>query len=73
MDIEVSNAGGANWVLMESIINQPEEWLMWSTHIADHITLTSEMVIRISVIDEPNNSLNEGAIDAVEIFDVQCD
>jgi len=31
------------------------------------------MKVRFSVIDEPNNSKDEGGIDAVEVFDIQCE
>ena len=38
----------------------------------DHIALTDQMKIQISVEDIPNNSRDEAGIDAVEVFDVTC-
>ncbi len=73
LNIEVSNDNGMNWTLIETIADQPEEWLVWSAHLADYVALTSEVKIRISVMDNPNDSVDEGAIDAVEVFDVQCE
>jgi len=73
MDIEVSNDNGDTWVLIETISNVPAEWFEWSAHLADYVTLTSAMQVRISVMDNPNNSKDEGGIDAVELFEVQCE
>jgi hypothetical protein len=30
-------------------------------------------MVRFTAVDNPNNSLTEAGVDAVEIFDVQCD
>jgi hypothetical protein len=38
----------------------------------DPLPLTSQMKVRISVVDNPNDSKDEGGIDAVEVFDVFC-
>jgi hypothetical protein len=41
-------------------------------HVADYIPLTATVRVRFSVQDIPNNSLTEAGIDAVQVFDVQC-
>jgi hypothetical protein len=28
--------------------------------------------VRFSAMDNPNNSIDEGGVDAVKVFDVQC-
>jgi hypothetical protein len=77
MNVEVGTydtVGGVwNWSLIETIANQPTEWLTTAYFLADYATLTDQTKVRISATDNPNNSINEGAIDAVEIFDVTCD
>ena len=73
MDIEVSSDGGDTWTLIETISNVPAEWFEWSAYLADHVALTATVRIRISVSDNPNNSIDEAGIDAVEVFDVYCE
>ncbi len=74
-DVEVSNDDGTNWVLIERVadIGYPTNWIHREVHLADYITLTDQMKVRFSAIDNPNNSVNEGAVDAVQIFDVFCE
>jgi hypothetical protein len=71
-DIELSNDGGATWVLVETIANVPPGWMPKSYYMNDYIALTSQMQLRISVQDVPNNSRTEGGFDALHIFDVTC-
>jgi len=73
MDIGVSNDNGDTWVLMETISNVPPEWFEWSAHLADYVTPTSSTKVRIGAMDNPNNSKDEGGVDAVELFEVQCE
>jgi hypothetical protein len=73
MDIEVSNDDGDTWVPVEIISNVSPEWFEWSAHFADYVTLTSTMKVRIGATDYPNNSKDEGGIDAVEVFEVECE
>ena len=78
MDIDISNDDGATWipVLTFADLPLPPEWHYQVINIADAIDpepLTSQMKVRISVVDlGPDASIDEGAIDAVEIFDVVC-
>ena len=75
MDIEISNDDGATWVPVLTVANVSAEWFQQDIYVAsaiDPLPLTSQMKIRISVIDDPNDSKDEGGIDAVEVFDVSC-
>jgi len=36
------------------------------------VGLTSQVRVRFSVTDNPNNSIDEAGIDAVEVFDLAC-
>jgi hypothetical protein len=67
-------AGEYTWTLVDTIANiPPEEWFTGAYFLADYATLTDQTKVRISAQDVPNDSKNEGAIDAVEIFDVTCE
>ena len=72
-DVEISNDNGASWSLIESVINIEPGWIAREVHISDYITpLTDQMKIRFSATDNPNNSKDEGGVDAVEIFYIDC-
>ncbi len=40
--------------------------------LADYVALTSQVRVRFSVMDNPNDSKTEAGIDAVEILDLAC-
>jgi len=74
MDVEISNDDGVTWYPIETVTNVPGEWFYKAFYITGYVTpLTDQMKVRFSAIDEPNNSKDEGGIDAVEIFDIQCE
>ncbi len=78
MTVEISNDNGGTWYPIETVTNIPSGWVDQAVYITSYITpLTNQMKIRFSAIDgtdvlNPNNSKDEGGIDAVEIFEVQC-
>ncbi len=75
MDVAISNDDGVSWIPVLTIINVPDEWFEEAIYIGPAISpepLTSLMKVRFSVMDQPNNSKDEGAIDAFEVFEVQC-
>ena len=49
-----------------------ERWVYDTVHLADYVALSSQMQIRFSVADQPNNSMTEAAIDAVRVEYVDC-
>jgi carboxypeptidase A2 len=71
LDVEVSDDGGGTWTLVDSTGPLPG-WEESSVRLADHVSLTSSVVVRFSVADNPNDSVTEAAVDAVEIYDVGC-
>jgi hypothetical protein len=73
MDVEISNDDGITWYPIETVTNVENEWFYKAFYITDYVTpLTNQMKVRFSVMDEPNNSKDEGALDAFEVFEVQC-
>ncbi len=74
MAVEISNDDGGTWYPVETVMNIPPGWVERSIYITNYVTpLTSQMKVRFSVEDNPSNSKDEGAIDAFEIFEMQCD
>ncbi len=78
LDVEISNNGGGDWILVERVMElDPEapladEWVVQTVFISDYVTPTSQVMIRFSASDVPNNSKNEGGIDAIRIDDIYC-
>ncbi len=74
MAVEISNDDGETWYPIEMVTNIPPGWVERSVYITNYVTpLTTQMKVRFSVEDNPNNSKDEAAIDAFEIFEVQCE
>ncbi|MCX6664808.1 MAG: C25 family cysteine peptidase [Euryarchaeota archaeon] len=69
--VEISNDNGASWILIESVPDT-HGWVKRTIHIADYVSLTSQVKVRFSVADVPNNSVTEAAIDDVKIFYTEC-
>ncbi len=77
MDVEISDDDGASWTLIERVVygeeDPVEDWVERTIHVKDYIMpLTSQMKIRFSVKDVPNNSINEAGIDAIRFDDIYC-
>jgi len=71
LDVHVSNDGGGSWTLVESVGNTGG----WSTHqftVADFVAPTSQVRVRFSATDNPNDSVTEAAIDAFEVSSIIC-
>jgi hypothetical protein len=59
-------------VLVDVIANTPPGWNRRSLYVTDYVTPTNDVRIRFSAMDYPNDSVTEGAIDAIEIIDITC-
>jgi hypothetical protein len=73
--VALSADGGDSWVTVESVSWTGSGELAWvprTVHIADYIPLSNQVKVRFSTADNPNNSVTEAAIDAVEVIDVSC-
>jgi len=50
-----------------------DNWMVHEFHVVDFIPLTATVRVSFWSQDNPNNSMTEMGVDAVSIFDVQCD
>ncbi len=71
LDVEVSDDGGTSWNLAESVSGFGG-WSVASFDVGQFATVTSQVRMRFSATDNPNNSLTEAALDAFKIEVVQC-
>jgi hypothetical protein len=73
LDVHLSADAGETWVWVMTIADTQPAWFQQVIYVADHVALTSAFKVRFSGSDNPNHSKTEGGIDAVEIFDVECE
>lgn len=71
LDVEISNDNGNSWTLVESAGNWPG-WFQQAVHVIDFVELSSQVKVRFSVSDNPNDSIVEAAVDGFSISDVAC-
>jgi hypothetical protein len=71
LDVEISNDNGASWTLIESAASSTG-WTEVSVNVADYVAPTGQVVVRFSVADNPNGSITEAAVDAIDISGFTC-
>lgn len=71
MIVEISNNNGATWTQIDSTFNA-NGWIVKRIRVNDVIQPTANMRLRFLVADQPNNSVTEGALDAVKILAYVC-
>ncbi|MEQ8844606.1 MAG: GC-type dockerin domain-anchored protein [Phycisphaerales bacterium] len=72
--VQVSDDGGATWTTLETVDHAMggEQWTTMRWTLTDHIDLTSQVQVRFTVSDSPNDSITEAAIDALSIVGLEC-
>jgi len=70
--VEISNDDGSNWTIVENLLDQGEQWRIHEFRVSDYVTPTSTMKLRFNAVDNPNDSVVEAGIDAVQIFSIDC-
>ncbi len=72
--VELSDDGGSTWTLVESVgwWGGEPTWVPVTVHVSDYVSLTDQLKVRFTVADNPNNSVTEAGIDAVEVVDISC-
>ncbi|MHC5113289.1 MAG: choice-of-anchor B family protein [Planctomycetota bacterium] len=71
MTVELSSNGGVDWSVVEVVGNEIG-WQERTVRIADYVALTSAVVLRFSVTDNPNDSVTEAGVDAVKVVSFDC-
>ena len=72
LDVYLTSDGGTTWVQAAHIARH-DDWALHNVHVADFVALTATVRVRFTAQDVPNNSITEAGIDAVKVFDVQCE
>lgn len=69
---EVSNDGGITWTLVHQTGGTGSTWQAVDFRIGEFVDPTSQMRVRFSVADNPNNSVTEAGIDNFLIEELVC-
>ena len=69
---EISNDGGATYVVVHSTDNTNSDWESVAFLASDYIVPTSAMRVRFSTGDQPNNSVTEAGIDNFQVEVIEC-
>ncbi|NOT32407.1 MAG: S8 family serine peptidase [Planctomycetes bacterium] len=74
MQVEVSNNNGTSWTLVESVDNNAGDggWVETSFVVNALVAPTNQVRVRLSVTDNPNDSVTEGGLDAFRIERRTC-
>ncbi|KPJ48537.1 MAG: hypothetical protein AMJ41_04730 [candidate division Zixibacteria bacterium DG_27] len=72
LEVHISNDNGATWVLVETVPDTAG-WIHRRFRVSDFVTRTSQMKVRFSVTDRPNDSIAEAGVDAFKVVLVECD
>ena len=72
MVVEISNDGGSNWTLVESADASQPGWVQRDVTVSDFLSPTSQMRMRFSVSDNPNDSVTEAGLDAFAVSSIDC-
>ncbi|MBU0618319.1 MAG: hypothetical protein KKI02_11420, partial [Planctomycetes bacterium] len=70
--VAVSNNGGASWVTVESIENR-QTWTYVEWRVSDYVTPSSQVQIRFTADDSPNDSLVEALVDDFSVTVLVCE
>lgn len=71
LTIEVSNNGGTDWVQVAQVTDT-DEWEAASFVVGDFVMPTSDVRVRFSTADVPNNSVTEAGIDVFVVERFAC-
>lgn len=71
--IEISNNGGASWVTLENVVGNTNGWIQSTFLVSDFVAPSSQMRLRFSAADNPNDSVTEAGIDGIRVTELVCD
>ena len=69
--VEVSDNNGVDWVTVETV-NDRETWTYVQWNVSDYVTPTSQVRVRFTADDSPNDSLVEALIDDFMVEALVC-
>ncbi|MCP3903480.1 MAG: S8 family serine peptidase [Planctomycetes bacterium] len=72
--VEVAEEGTDAWVAVESVTGPGGTWIPHTFRVRDYLDPVPDQVrVRFNATDNPNDSVTEAAIDAIEVWSYDCD
>ncbi len=72
LEVEVSNDGGGSWTQAQTVGTTNSAWETVSFFVSSFVTPTSQVRVRFSVCDCPNDSVTEAGIDEFSVETLAC-
>lgn len=72
MRVSITNDAGANWVTVDNVDSTGGQWVLASFFVGDYVTPTSQVQVRFSLCDCPNDSVAEAGIDDFKVEELVC-
>jgi hypothetical protein len=72
--VEISNDGGTSWTTVENVTPGAANagWVRRSFLVSSYLAPTSQVRLRFSVTDNPNDSVTEAGLDSVTVVRREC-
>jgi len=64
LTVEISNNNGTTWTQVESVTDDSGGWITKTIDVSTYVTPTSQMKLRYTSSDQPNDSVTESGLDA---------
>ncbi len=72
MSVHVSNNNGATWTPVQSLDDSGGAWATSGFLVGAYVPPTSQVQVRFGILDEPNDSVTEAAIDDFSVSELNC-
>jgi hypothetical protein len=72
MPVEISDNGGASWVLLENVTENAGTWVQKSFRVEDYVAVTDQLRLRFRASDLGAGSYVEAGVDGVQLVAFEC-
>lgn len=66
---EASTDGGKTWVIIDKDVSNTQKWERKEVRLKDYVTITDQLQLRITMADDPPQTLAEAMVDDIRIWD----
>ncbi len=70
--VQISNNGGSSWTALETVTRKGGGWIERTFRVSDFVAPTSDVRVRFSVSDNPNDSITEAGVDSFVASRIEC-
>jgi hypothetical protein len=70
--VQISNNNGGSWTTVETVTRKGGGWISNTFRISDFVDPSTQVRVRFSVSDQPNDSVTEAGIDSFVASAIEC-